>query len=84
MALVITDGKQTQEGDWEPLNIASQPLKDAGVDIVALGVGTDVNFEELLQVASSEQNVFSVRTFEKLDEVVRDITSRQCKGKILK
>jgi hypothetical protein len=58
----MTDGIQTKDmGIHIPLFTASNGLKTKGVEIYALGVGTDIDVMELLDIASTEDYVFSAR-----------------------
>jgi hypothetical protein len=58
----MTDGIQTKDmGTHIPLATASNGLKKKGVDVYALGVGTDIDVMELLDIASTEDYVFSAR-----------------------
>jgi hypothetical protein len=58
----MTDGIQTKDmGTHIPLVTASNGLKTKGVDVYALGVGTDIDVMELLNIASTEDYVLSAR-----------------------
>ena len=80
---MITDGKQTETGGYTPLDQASQGIKNKGVEVYSLGVGVAVNSEQLRQIASSDQNVFSSPTFQDLVNFVNPIVEKSCpiKGK---
>ena len=45
IALVITDGEQTTFERFTPLDEASKDMKDKGVVVYSLGVGSGVNSE---------------------------------------
>jgi len=75
---VITDGEQTTTKEYTPLDIASKRIKDKGVEVFALGVGGGVNVDQLRQIASSNDNVFTSPSFEELVDVVKPIVERSC------
>ena len=78
IALVITDGKQTTTRGFTPLDEASKDMKDKGVVVCSLGVGSGVNSEQLRQIASSDDNVFTSTGFEELTDVVKPIVQKSC------
>ena len=78
IALVITDGEQTTTGVFTPLDEASKDMKDKGVVVCSLGVGSGVSSETLRQIASSDDNVFTSTGFEELINVVKPIVEKSC------
>lgn len=78
VAIVITDGEQTETGGFTPLDEASQGLKDKGVVVYSLGVGGGVKPEQLRQIASSDENVFTSAGFDELIDVVKPIVEQSC------
>jgi len=81
VAIVITDGEQTTTKEYTPLDIASKRVKDKGVEVFALGVGSAVNVDQLRQIASSNDNVFTSAGFEQLVDVVKPIVEKSCPSK---
>ena len=81
VAIVITDGEQTTTKAYTPLDIASQRIKDKGVEVFALGVGGGVNTDQLRQIASSNDNVFTSAGFDELVSVVKPIVEKSCPSK---
>ena len=81
VAIVITDGEQTTTQAYTPLDIASKRIKDKGVEVFALGVGSGVNVDQLRQIASSNDNVFTSPGFEELVNVVKPIVEKSCPSK---
>ena len=47
----------------------------------ALGVGSSVNVDQLRQIASSNDNVFTSPGFEQLVDVVKPIVEKSCPSK---
>lgn len=77
--LVITTGKQTtNQGVYMPLDIASFSLQSKGASVFVLGIGKDVDNSELNDIASSLGNVFTVDSFQDLDEKANEIKRGIC------
>eukprot|EP00794_Sanderia_malayensis_P010634 gene10634-11762_t len=79
--VVVTDGS-TNRGS-EDLAVASKPLKDYGVRVIAVGVGPEVNRYELIKFASAptSQNIFTSKNFDDLVPSIFSLTEAMCKGK---
>ena len=84
IALLITEGIQTKnKGPYTDLHHASQPLKDIGVAVATLGIGSDFDVLELVAIASKMNLVFNVVAFWDLQFKVPIIWQVICKsGKI--
>ncbi|XP_048583231.1 uncharacterized protein LOC5507629 isoform X2 [Nematostella vectensis] len=81
VALVLTDGIQTKDkGPFTPLQKASQPMKDKGVEVYSLGIGSDIDVSELITFASGEKYVFNAKSFDELQLQVENITQAQCQA----
>lgn len=79
MLIVITDGN-SQSGTTL-LRTAADKLKNAGVNVLAVGVGSGINHGELQTIASSSYgNVFSVQSANYLSSIVQRIKDVSCKG----
>lgn len=78
---MITDGEQTTAKAFTPLDIASKGIKEKGVEVFALGVGSGAKPEQLRQIASSEDNVFTSRGFDDLVFTVKPIVEKSCPSK---
>lgn len=74
IAVVVTDGQSSN-----PTSTATQAklLKDVGVRVFAVGVGTSAN-PELQTIASAPKDVFTVTTFDSLNTVRLGLTNRTC------
>lgn len=75
---MITDGQQTETEKFTPLDEASKGLKNKGVTVYSLGIGTGVDTKQLSQIASSDDNVFTSVGFDELVEVVKPIVQKSC------
>lgn len=84
---MVTDGTQTPEpspvASEENLIAAAEKLHKKGIDVIALGIGKNVNPFQLLNIASDEENLYSAEVFEEiLTSVVGELTRRECLGKL--
>ena len=78
IAILITDGKQTKTADSKGLREASEPLRRAGVRVLAVGVGSGVGSDELRLVTESNDHVVLARNFSDLLLQIGNLTSRAC------
>jgi len=60
---------------------ASKPIKEKGVDVYSLGVGSDILVKELIEIASSVDLVYSASNFDDLSEKVPQIAEEACEGR---
>lgn len=78
LALLITDGTQTPAADAKGLREASEPLRKAGVRVLAVGVGSGVDRDELRLVTETEDDVVVADDFQDLLLKIGNLTSRAC------
>ena len=78
IAILITDGTQTEAPDAIGLREASEPLRQAGVRVIAVGVGTNVDEDELRLVTESDEDVVVAADFEDLLLKLDNLTSKAC------
>ena len=78
IAIVMTDGKQTAASDAVALEKAVAPLHALGVQVFAIGIGTEVDQNELALMVKRPEDV-RMSTFEGLQAVVADISLSTCK-----
>lgn len=85
IAMVITDGEQTQEADTKDLKVVSEPLRRAGVQVLALGIGKSVNPDELRLMVERDEDVLLAKSFQDLLVKVNSLIKSICDatGKIL-
>ena len=76
--VVITKGKSDS---LLAVARASMALKENRVTIVVVGIGEEVNIEELLTMASSADDVVRMNTFKGLKKQVSGIKDKVCDGK---
>ena len=76
---MITTGKQTaDQGVYTPLDIASSRLQRKGAAVFVLGIGKDVDNSELKQIASGPKTVFTVESFEELNNKANEAKKGIC------
>ena len=78
---MITDGKQTTTGQYTRLSVASQGIKNKGVTVYAVGVGSGADKAELEEIASGPEYVFTSSSFKDLQNISLGLTKRLCQGK---
>lgn len=80
---MITDGAQTTngvKGPYIPLDKASQPLKDKGVDVWSIGVGKGAKKSDLVTIASDPGKVIMISSFKNLKDILGDVQKAACEG----
>lgn len=83
LAVVITDGKQTTTGNYTRLSEASRGMKNKGVIVYALGVGSGADRAELEEIASRSDYVSLSPSFKDLLNISSGIRQLFCAGKYL-
>ena len=81
MAVVVTDGKQTTTGSYTKLSVASQGIKNKGVTVYAVGIGSNPDRAELEEIASSPENVLTSASFKELETIAPQLRTTVCEGK---
>lgn len=80
---MLTDGAQTtngKKGPYVPLDIASKPLKDKGIELWSIGVGKNAKRDELETIASDPGKVLRVNSFKELKTILTVIQKAACEG----
>lgn len=80
IAFVLTDGRQTPDPDAVPLDLASEKLRRAGVHVIAVGIGRNVDKTELQLLTEKDKDVYITASFEELLSKVGRFTKSTCKG----
>ena len=78
IAMLITDGTQTQAADAKDLREASEPLRKAGVRVLAVGIGDGVDRAELRRVTERDEDVVVATDFQDLLLKLSNLTSQAC------
>lgn len=64
--VILTDGVQTPDPGAIPLYEAVRPLQQKGVVVLAVGVGSRVDLDELRQMVRYDSDLFSATDFDNL------------------
>ena len=82
VALVITDG---ESHDINATAAASKRARDQGIRILTIGVGPNVDEEELKLIASDpdDHHVFKVTSYRTLQQIADAMVERTCEGKLI-
>lgn len=80
IALLLTDGEQTDPDGTVNLRRASMPLRQQGVRLIAFGVGKSINVRELRLVVERDEDVVRVMKFDDLITKVRNYTTSLCQA----
>ena len=75
---MITDGRQTTTSQYTKLSEASRGIKNKGVIVYAIGVGSGVDQAELEEIASGLDYVFTSSSFESLQNEASKIRKSVC------
>ena len=66
LLIVLTDGSQTQDAGAEDPGDVADEIRNAGIRVIAVGIGKGVNTTELAHIAGDDKNVFSAGSFDEL------------------
>ncbi|SOC09109.1 molecular chaperone DnaK [Ureibacillus xyleni] len=74
-AIMVTDGRTSHE----KLAIQkAQELKDQGVRIVAIGVGSDVKMNYLMGIATEQSDCYTIANMDELTDIFAKVSSSLC------
>ncbi|XP_067680567.1 collagen alpha-4(VI) chain-like [Haliotis asinina] len=75
IVIVMTDGQSTNRANTiQEANI----LHQAGVEVMAIGIGSGANQQELANIASDTKHVFSVTNFDALKTIQNELQQTTC------
>ena len=80
--MLLTDGNQTGFDlvpDQTPLVDAIKPIKNLGVKVIAIGIGS-VDRKQLGILVSDADDILQPRNFSELLSFVRTTVGRSCRG----
>ena len=79
VAILFTDGKQSRFRDRIPLPEAAQKLRDKGVDIYAIGIGSGPSQTELESMVVDKVNHLSkIPSFKNMEAESRSVAEKVC------
>jgi len=79
--ILLTDGSQTQSaGAVNPADI-SKKLRQNGIHVIVVGIGSGINRGELIRIAGSDDKVFSAASFAELvsSKFTEKLMEKSCK-----
>lgn len=82
--ILLTDGTQTGQNSIDPA-IPAEELRKAGVYLVVIGIGDEINLEELKNMAGDTGKYYTAASFDELISYafIRNVTTSSCPGKII-
>ena len=78
--IVLTDGVSTNH---TAAIAEANKLKQMGVTVMAIGIGSGVKTDELNAMASDPNHVFTTSNFDALQTIRNDVKKAACEGKFL-
>ena len=78
--ILLTDGSQTQDADAEdPGDIAGE-LRESGITVIVVGIGSGTNATELAHMAGGADNAFSAASFDVLigGDFIETLMEKSC------
>lgn len=75
IVVVLTDG---QSANVHMTRTEAAALHLNGVRVVAIGIGNDIDRDELVDIAQMESRVFTVKSFDHLRHLRREVTDKVC------
>ncbi len=85
VVIILTDGRSNVPIEQALNATCNQAMacRNQGIHIIAVGVGDEINVRELNCIANMpvESNVFTVRDFRDLEDIVTNIVNLDCDSK---
>ncbi|XP_046571856.1 collagen alpha-4(VI) chain-like [Haliotis rubra] len=75
IVIVITDGQSTNRANTVQ---QANNLHQAGVEVMAIGIGSSANQQELANIATDTKHVFSVTNFDSLKTIQNELQQSTC------
>uniref|UniRef100_A0A0B7B7R1 VWFA domain-containing protein n=1 Tax=Arion vulgaris TaxID=1028688 RepID=A0A0B7B7R1_9EUPU len=75
VALVVTDGNSQE---WRLTKQMAEETREDGIKVFAIGVGSGVREEELLNIAGDESRVTKVNNYNELDLITETLAAQTC------
>jgi len=80
IAMLLTDGKQTDPAGTVNLRVSSAPLRRQGVRLIAFGVGKSIDVRELRLAVERDEDVVRVMKFDDLITKARNYSKSLCEA----
>ena len=79
VAVLLTD-LVTDIGEYDTLRKAVMPHKREGVEVIAVGIGPQVDLQELRVLVGSEEYVLGAESFKRLGDLAGNLTLLACQA----
>ena len=76
--IILTDGKQSADYDAVPIERSVLQLRHLGVRILALAIGSQVDMDELRQIAADPKDIYAVKDFDALLDNTKAVGNHTC------
>jgi hypothetical protein len=82
LIILLTDGSQTAGGDAEDPDMIADELRNAGIVILGVGIGSAVNETELNHITGGKSNTYTAATFDSLtnNDFMHKIKNGSCES----
>ena len=81
IVIVLTDGRSNEEALTK--TAAARLKQEAGVTVMAIGIGHNVDPAELTAIASDANHTYRVPDFDALSTIETDLTDTACNGEFV-
>ena len=80
LAFILTDGKQNPDENGLNVSVAAaaKPLMDEGIKTFSIGIGSEVNKDELRGMVEYDEDVILAANFDELLRKIQNITEQTC------
>ena len=78
MLILLTAGRQEEESESPPLKAVVEPLKRKNTELTVVGIGKNVNSEQMLSLVEDHRDFHLVNTFSDLALLSRLISEDAC------
>ena len=80
--ILLTDGSQTNEAGAEDPALITEELRNSGITVFVIGIGSGVDINELNDMAGGADQAFTAASFDELigGEFVNNITQKSCEA----
>ena len=78
--ILLTDGSQTQDAGAEDPGDISNELRNSGITLIVVGIGSGTNATELAHMAGGADNAFSAASFDELigGDFIKQLSDKSC------
>ena len=76
IAFVVSSGKQSPGS--KALSVASEPLREAHIKVVAVGVGREAHLEELRAIVNNDEDVLRADSYDQLILDRKNMSRKLC------